>query len=317
MKTIAKILIVVLSLAVQVLKAQELEIQSFKRSVTDIIAKKDQRLDMNGDFCALVKVQIVDEIDHVDGNVMGEIVNRGSEKWVYFSQGTKEFRIVPKNYQPVHIVCNDYGINGLRSKRVYVLKLKGNDNTVVVVDTVIVEREKEVEKIVIQEKKTRFNVYLQPAAQAGTMMGFGGNIGFYVSNFNVEAYVTSTMGKESVNLISNGSSSTIAKADMSGLQIGGKVGYDFKVSSIIHVVPQVGLGSLSVKGGDISTSVMCASVGVRVEFGLGKNFGISLTPEGQFAVSKQDIFRQLSDVSTKIKGWGTGANVRLGLYLLF
>ena len=108
-------------------EAQELEIQSFKLSLNDIIAKNDQRKDYNGSNCALVKIQMVDDIDRIEGNIIGEIVDRGVEKWIYLSQGTKEFRVFPKKHLPISIISFDYGIQELESNRIYVLRL--NDNS--------------------------------------------------------------------------------------------------------------------------------------------------------------------------------------------
>lgn len=315
MKTIKKIMMLVLSLMAFVAEAQELEVVSFKQSFTDIIAKSDQRKDYNGDACALVKVQMVDDIDRVEGNVIGSVVKRGNEKWIYLTNGTRSFSIYPKNHLSVRINCNDYKIPELKGKSVYVLRLKGDEKTTVILkDTVVVEKEREVVREVVKEGKTSVRFYLQPAVQAGTMMGFGGNIGVYIANFNIEAFVTSTMQKEKVSLISNNSSLDV---DLSGLMIGGKVGYGISLTPNIRLTPQVGLGSLSIKGDDLSTSVMCATVGARFEYLFTPNFGISLTPEGQLAIGKQDIFEQLTNASSKIKGWGTGGNVRLGIFVMF
>ena len=85
----------------------------------------------------------------------------------------------------------------------------------------------------------------------------------------------------------------------------------------IEKVIAVGLGSLSVKGSQISTNVLCATAGVRVEYAIAPNFGVSLTPEGCFAVSKKDMFDSMTAASSKIKGWATGANARLGVYVYF
>ena len=108
------------------LSAQELSVQSFASAPNDIISANDQVLDLNGGSCALVKIQVVDDIDRVEGNVIGGIVNRGTEKWVYLTSGTKEFRIFPKSHLPLTISCGKYGIDGLESKRVYILRLTSN-----------------------------------------------------------------------------------------------------------------------------------------------------------------------------------------------
>ena len=158
--------------------------------------------------------------------------------------------------------------------------------------------------------------YIQAAAQAGTMMGFGANAGAYISNFNVEAYLTMTMGKEKVPMY-NTSTLATSEAAISGMMFGAKLGYGIKAGSSVIVTPQVGVGTLNVSGDGVGSNAICATVGARIEIALGKSFGISLTPEGQFAVSKKEVFKAMEEASGKIKGWGTGANLRVGLYVKF
>jgi len=54
---------------------------------TDHIPVSDRRVDLNGNPCALVKVQVVDEIERVEGNTIGDIVSYGVEKWIYMCKG--------------------------------------------------------------------------------------------------------------------------------------------------------------------------------------------------------------------------------------
>lgn len=162
--------------------------------------------------------------------------------------------------------------------------------------------------------KTSARGYIQAAAQAGTMMAFGANAGAYISDFNVEAYVTLGMGKEKVPMY-NTSSLATSEANISGMMFGAKLGYGIKAGSSVCVTPQVGVSVLNVSGDNVGSSAICATAGARIEIALGKSFGISLTPEGQFAVSKKEVFKALEEASGKIKGWGTGANLRIGLYV--
>lgn len=166
------------------------------------------------------------------------------------------------------------------------------------------------------KKTTSVSGYIQPAFQAGTMMGFGGNAGLYISNINVEAYATIGLGKETVPMY-NTSSLVTSEASISGMMFGIKLGYGIKAGSSVRVTPQVGVGALNVSGDDVGSSAVCATVGARVEIAFGKSFGISLTPEGQFAVSKKEVFKALEEASSKIKGWGTGANLRVGVFVKF
>ncbi len=101
-------------------------IKSFTQT-TDHIPSGDRRNDLNGTPCALVKVQVVDEIERIEGNKIGEIVNHGVEKWVYMCKGSRNMRIHFKNHLPVKITFRDYKVNGLESNRVYELILSTPD----------------------------------------------------------------------------------------------------------------------------------------------------------------------------------------------
>lgn len=158
--------------------------------------------------------------------------------------------------------------------------------------------------------------YAQASLQAGTMMGVGGNIGGYISNINIEAYVIAGLGKENLYVNYTTGASSVEES-LSGLMFGGKVGYGFIIGTRLRITPQVGLGSLSVKGNEVSTNVLCATAGMRFEYAIAPNFGVSLTPEGCFAVSKKDMFDSITAASSKIKGWATGANARIGVYVFF
>ena len=90
---------------------------------TEFIPGDEQRRDYNNQACALVKVQVLDDIAEVEGNVMGDIVNRGVEKWVYMAQGSRNMKIHLKNNLPVTVKFKDYGFASLQSNRVYSLVL--------------------------------------------------------------------------------------------------------------------------------------------------------------------------------------------------
>jgi hypothetical protein len=89
------------------------------KETTDFIPAADQRRDFNKQLCALVKIQVVDEITDVEGNVMGDIVNKGVEKWVYMAKDSRNMKIHLKNNLPVKVMFRDYDIDGLKSNRIY------------------------------------------------------------------------------------------------------------------------------------------------------------------------------------------------------
>lgn len=103
--------------------AQQLVIKSFEFSPSDIIASQDIRTDLTGVACAIVKIHILEGVDRVEGNVIGNIVDRGVEKWVYMTEGTKKMRVYSQNHLPIEIDFQDFGIRSLASKCVYKLVL--------------------------------------------------------------------------------------------------------------------------------------------------------------------------------------------------
>ncbi|MBP5771620.1 MAG: PEGA domain-containing protein [Bacteroidaceae bacterium] len=158
--------------------------------------------------------------------------------------------------------------------------------------------------------------YLGAGFQAGTLMGLNAHAGAYIYNINIEAYATFGMGSETgyLNYIDGTSSQD---ENLKARLFGGKVGYGITVGSRLRITPQVGLGALSVTSDHITASALCATLGCRIDYALTSFFGVNLTPEGQFALSKKDVFKQISEQSSKVKGWGTGAGARIGVYLYF
>lgn len=111
------IVILIFALALGV-SAQEFTVKPL-RATNEITASQYPRLDANNQPCALLKVEVVDAITEVEGGVIGSIVNKGTEKWVYFEGGQKMFKIHFANHLPVTINYND----GLQANNTYVLTL--------------------------------------------------------------------------------------------------------------------------------------------------------------------------------------------------
>jgi len=108
------------------LAQQAVTVKSFTKT-TDHISVADRRNDLNGNACALLKVQVVDDIDRVEGNNIGDVVNKGVEKWIYMCRGSRNVRIHFKNHLPIRVNFRDYRINSLESNIVYELVLNTPD----------------------------------------------------------------------------------------------------------------------------------------------------------------------------------------------
>ena len=170
-----------------------------------------------------------------------------------------------------------------------------------------------------RQNQRPYSFYLQGSFQAGSMMGFGGNIGGYISNVNIEGFFIKGIGKEKIYMYYKDGSNE--ETEIGSMEFGFKVGYGIIVGSKLRFTPQIGVGSLTVKstnsGSTLTGTALCGSVGVRSEYAFASNFGISLTPEMQFALSQKDVFKKIAETSSKVKGWATGFNARIGFYVYF
>lgn len=103
--------------------AQTLGVESMTMEPMDLSASLYPRVDRNGVKCALVKVQIPLEGMAFEGNVMGDVVNKAGEYWVYLTAGTKFFRIKHRSVRPLMLTFADYKLGPLQAKTTYVLRL--------------------------------------------------------------------------------------------------------------------------------------------------------------------------------------------------
>ena len=105
------------------LMAQELSVKDFREATTDLTARTQARQDINGNDCALVKVQIAASGVTFSGTIMGDVANEGNEYWVYMPEGTKRLTVRHPSYLPLEVTFADYGITSLHGKTTYILTL--------------------------------------------------------------------------------------------------------------------------------------------------------------------------------------------------
>ena len=106
--------------------AQVLKVMSFRLVANDISAVKYQRLDLNGQPCALIKVGLgVQGAKFPGTEVVGGVKFDTGEYWVYVVDGTKKLKVMHNNYAPLYIDFSDYPEQRLEGGRTYVLILVG------------------------------------------------------------------------------------------------------------------------------------------------------------------------------------------------
>lgn len=110
-------------LAVAGATAQKLTVEQLAAAGNDISASQHRRNDLNGQPCALVKVQLATAGAKFEGNVVGDVRYDAGEYWVYLSAGSKELRIKGNGFVACHVRFADYGIATVQSLQTYNLTL--------------------------------------------------------------------------------------------------------------------------------------------------------------------------------------------------
>ena len=83
-----------LLLCVGFVQAQELKVSAFQRMDRDLLARTQERLDLNDEPCAIVRVSVANAKNYAfEGNVIGDVVYKPGEAIVYMSQGSRNITI--------------------------------------------------------------------------------------------------------------------------------------------------------------------------------------------------------------------------------
>ena len=103
--------------------AQKLSVESMTALPMDLSASQYERKDLNGQPCALVKVQLATTGAKFEGNVVGSADYKTNEYWVYMTEGSYMLSVKHPNFVTLSVNFRDYGISGLQGKTTYRLTL--------------------------------------------------------------------------------------------------------------------------------------------------------------------------------------------------
>ena len=105
------------------LSAQKLSVESMTALPMDVSASQYERKDLNGQPCALVKVQLATMGARFEGNVVGSADYKTGEYWVYMTEGSYMLSVKHPSFVPLSVNFRDYGISGVQGKTTYRLTL--------------------------------------------------------------------------------------------------------------------------------------------------------------------------------------------------
>ena len=105
--------------------AQRLAVESLKLRPNDLSARnvKNQRHDLNGKPCALLKVMVLDNITKCSSGNIGDIVTEGPVKLIFITSATPSIELSFQYHYPITINFADYGFKHLEGNSTYELNL--------------------------------------------------------------------------------------------------------------------------------------------------------------------------------------------------
>ena len=99
--------------------AQKMVVESFEYLPKDLVARTEPRKDLNGKFCAVIRVGIVLKGVEFDGNTIGSLKYKTNEYLVYITNGSRQLTIRHESFLPLNVNFADYGIERVESGNVY------------------------------------------------------------------------------------------------------------------------------------------------------------------------------------------------------
>lgn len=167
--------------------------------------------------------------------------------------------------------------------------------------------------------------YIEGNIKYSGFMAFGGTIGGYIQNVNVEASFFHGLGESEPVYWSGNEVLPIEKVYSPQMNISGKLGFGIPLGTRFRITPQLGVSFLKLKESTNAeeyslcegANAMSVVLSSRVSVAIMNNLAISISPEYLLPMSKSSGFESLSSVSTKIDSWAKGFNVKVGLAVFF
>ena len=125
MRILSLIFIIIHSLMVS---GQSLVIKECIQHPTDLTASTKARIDNNGEYCALIKIDAPNINIIIQGNVIGDVEKFGSQYWCYVTNGTKQLVILSDECSSINVKFEDYGFYSVAGRRTYFVNIGTSDN---------------------------------------------------------------------------------------------------------------------------------------------------------------------------------------------
>ena len=249
-----------------VLHAQELKIEPLEKLERDLMPRTHERLDLNDEPCAILRVSVADVKDYTfEGNIVGDIIYNSGEAIIYMPGRTRNITIKSEKFGTIR-----YDFPERLEKQVaYRLRLK-----------VILPEDQKRKTLVMLEggwhpSQTSFGAMVGVVAKHGAYLRFRSDFGSASTDLECDDTGALTAGGSGMPYYVEGASSK-ARLSITG-------GYLFRVAKPLYGYVGAGYGSRTlawetvegelVKNTDHSASGIAAEVGAIGRLG---NFALSL-----------------------------------------
>ena len=293
-------IVLLLIVAANGMKAQDIEVTKFERKVTSLIGSTNAVNDNNGEPCAVIRFLVRDASFIIEPNMgMMKLETMPGEIRVWVPKGTKRLTIRKEGLIP--LVGYEIPVT-VESKATY-----------------------EAEIAVVDGPNKHHNVYAGVGYNAVSISGPSVALGFDVSHHNIELGAVFGLNKTDAMYFYNSSGDLTGAFEYNAIRIQLRYGYDISITDFFSVMPQVGgaynifTGNEVVKGNSKYDSANSFSgiAAVRLVTSFNKRFKLHITPEYNFSLNKDDNCKILSDFDSKFKSWTEGFNMNIGLIYFF
>lgn len=306
-------------------QSHDFEIRNFHENITDLSAVSADIRDLNGNQAALIRIVVRNQgFEFEANNGILKQERKTGEVWLFVPRGTKRLNI----RHPSLGVLRDYDIPvPIKEKTTYDAEI------------VVTKQEYPVYEDHVQDLYKPSNGNNMPETHfligagfnALSVMGPSLSMGLEIGNFFVGADFTYGIDKvEGVGInYKKGGQTTLGEAyDYSASRASLRIGMNFMTGSSFQVVPQVGASISFISGSAISdikgidtqfekSSPISAFLALSLRVKLGETFLLYVTPQYDFAVSADDVYKVIKEADSKIKAWGEGFGVCAGVSLRF
>ena len=292
--------------------AQDIQISSFERNVTSLIASISPVEDNAGEACAVIRFFTRDndfEIELNLGSVKTEKLTGEIRMWV--PRGTKRLTVRHKGMMP--LVNYEIPVR-IESKSTY---------EAVIETTSSVHRSTET-----SDTKKNSSVYAGAGYNVTSIAGPSVAIGFSFKQHNIEAGFIYGLNETKPLYFYGTDGDVMAAYRYQPMRINIRYGYEVKLTDFLSVVPQIGAAYNMVNGKTYSgisnknskyetAQSVSALIAARLIVGLGKHLLLHVTPEYDFGIYKNYNSKLIADYDKTFKNWTDGFCLNVGLMVPF